>query len=276
MERVYGLFAKLGIVLALATVMTALLASGCDQAMSPQSQILEFEKAGDSCFEVDIDNPDRTTSPKGPYRVIPGDTLEFKVPVVLTIVTSDISEWLRPGSWHREMAPYMVRVSQAGTITMPIIDEISVSGKTLAEIEAMVIDAYYPRYVVNSPMVVCKVSKYRNENERIFTVLGLVNKPDSFPYPPDVKYNLMEALAFAGGLDIVADPHYVKVFRQDDKGKVVSAVFGVDSKSLSDAYDVIIRPGDVIYVDQTPRTRFNKFIADIFQVRVGASMYYRD
>ncbi len=121
-------------------------------------------------------------------------------------------------------------------------------------------------------MVVCEVVKYRRENERVFTVIGLVNRANAFPYPPDVQYNLMEALAFAGGLNMTADPRYVKVFRHDTNGKIISATFSVDSKSLIEAYGVVIKPGDVIYVDHTLRTRMNQFLSDALQIRVGADV----
>ena len=121
-------------------------------------------------------------------------------------------------------------------------------------------------------MVVCQIDKYRTENERVFTVMGLVGHPDAFPYPPDVQYSLMEALAFAGGLDMVADPRYLKIYRQNEEGEILSATFGVDKKSLADASRVIIKPGDIIYVDHTLRTRTNQFFADVFQFRVGASV----
>jgi hypothetical protein len=80
----------------------------------------------------------------------------------------------------------------------------------------------------------------------------------------------MEALAFAGGLNMTADPRYVKVFRHDVDGKITSATFSVDSKSMANAYGVRIKPGDVIYVDHTLRTRMNQFLADVLQIRVGA------
>jgi hypothetical protein len=83
----------------------------------------------------------------------------------------------------------------------------------------------------------------------------------------------MESLAYAGGLNMVADPRYVKVYRQDSSGEIVSATFSIDSKSFQDAYAVAIKPGDVIYVDHTLRTRVNQFIADVFNFRVG---YYDD
>ena len=119
-------------------------------------------------------------------------------------------------------------------------------------------------------MLVCQVEEYQGEHERVFTVMGLVNKPDAYAYPPDVQYNLMEALAFAGGLDMVADPRHVKVFRQDAEGQVLQATFGIGEKALKDAYEVAIKPGDVIYVDHTLRTRINKFLHDVFHITFGA------
>jgi protein involved in polysaccharide export with SLBB domain len=212
----------------------------------------------------------------GPYRVMAGDILEFQMPAVLRVISTEFSEWLKPVYGRRDYEPYLARVSDAGTITLPIVGELPVGGMTLSEIEALVIDAYYPKYVVNRPMVVCEVEKYQRENERVFTVMGLVARPNAFPYPPDVQYNLMESLAYAGGLNMTADPRYVKVYRQDSDGEIVSATFSIDSNAFLEAYGVLIKPGDVIYVDHTLRTRVNQFIADVFNVRVGAYADVRD
>jgi protein involved in polysaccharide export with SLBB domain len=230
----------------------------------------QFQEAGPFTSETETDSVIPVKSHLGPYRVIPGDVLELQMPAVLRVLSSEFTEWLKPMYGRKDYEPYLVRVSDAGTITLPIVGEIAVAGKTLSEIEASVIDAYHPKYVVNPPMVVCEVVKYQRENERVFTVLGLVNHPNAFPYPPDTRYNLMEALAFAGGLNMTADPRYVKVYRQDADGTVVSATFGVDSKSVVRAYAVAIKPGDVIYVDHTFRTRVNQFLSDVLQIRVGA------
>ncbi|MFZ2147739.1 MAG: polysaccharide biosynthesis/export family protein [Sedimentisphaerales bacterium] len=219
-----------------------------------------------------MDNSVKVQSHIGPYRVVPGDVLELQMPVVLRIVSSEFSSWLEPAYGRKDYEPYLVRVSDAGTITLPIVGKLPVANKTLSEIEALVIGAYYPKYVKNLPMVVCEVVKYRRENERVFTVIGLVNRANAFPYPPDVQYNLMEALAFAGGLNMTADPRYLKVFRHNADGRILSATFGVDSKSLVEAYGVVIKPGDVIYVDHTLRTRMNQFLSEVLQIRVGVDV----
>ena len=254
------------------SVLTIAFLTGCGPSLSSTEQIMDFEQAGPIRLETLNQDAEKSQTRLGPYRVIRGDILEFQMPAVLRVISSDLAEWLRPVYGHKDIEPYQVRVSEDGTITLPIVGKLLVAGKTLADIEALVINAYYPKYVVNQPMVVCEVFKYRNQNERIFAVMGLVNQPDAFPYPPDVQYNLMEALAFAGGLDMVADPRYLKIYRQNKTGEIVSATFGIDSKSLTDAYNVVIKPGDLIYVDHTLRTRTNKFLADVFQIRVGADV----
>jgi polysaccharide export outer membrane protein len=181
---------------------------------------------------------------------------------ILRKLSSDSTDWLG------KVEPYSCRVGNDGTITLPIVGKIPAAGKTLAEVESSVVDAYYPKYVVDIPAVVCKVTEHLNE--RVFTVLGLVNKPDAFPYLPNVRYNLMEALAFAGGVNSIADPHYVNVYRQSANGQIVSATFRIDQEFLIGAYDVVIKPGDVVYVSETARTRMNTFMNDVLNINVGA------
>jgi protein involved in polysaccharide export with SLBB domain len=271
-NNVFGSFHCEKNVLACALVLCLSSLAGCGGPVSSADQLEEFEKAGPFTSETKTEGLIPVKFHIGPYRVIAGDVLELQMPAVLRVLSSEISDWLKPVAGRKDYEPYLVRVSDAGTITLPIVGALPVVGKTLSEIEASVIAAYYPKYVVHPPMVVCEVVKYRRESERVFTVLGLVNHPNAFPYPPDTQYNLMEALGFAGGLDMTADPRYVKVYRQDADGKVVSATFGVDSKSVLEAYAVAVKPGDVIYVDHTLRTRMNQFLADVLQIRVGADI----
>ncbi len=106
-------------------------------------------------------------------------------------------------------------------------------------------------------------------NPAIFTIIGLAKNPGAFPYPPDVEYNLMQALGFAGGVDLIADPRFVTIYRQDTKGDVVSAVFRIDKKFMAKGCNVKIKPGDVISVDVTPRTKRNVLLHQILRINFG-------
>ncbi|MCJ7654061.1 MAG: SLBB domain-containing protein [Dehalococcoidia bacterium] len=108
----------------------------------------------------------------------------------------------------------------------------------------------------------------------LFTVIGLVNKPGNFPYPPDVQYNLVQAIAFAGGLDQAAEPRYATVYRLNKDGSIVRTPFQIirtkNGSQLTDALNIPIKPGDIIAVEDTPRTRTNAFLKRIFYFNFGA------
>jgi polysaccharide export outer membrane protein len=254
----------------LAFVMCLSYLPGCEPSLSSPERIKAFEKAGPVASEVVINASGKTETRLGPYQIVSGDLLELQIPSIVRVISSDVSDLIQADLDTNRSRPYSCRVNEDGNIVLPIVGEMSVAGKTVAEVEAMIVNAYYPKYVVNVPMVVCNVAKYKNENERVFTIIGLVNRPDTYPYPPDIQYNLTEAIGFAGGLNMIADPHYVTIYRQNANGEIVSAIFGIDTKSRAVAYNVIIKPGDVIFVDQTLRTRTNEFLAGLFHIGVGA------
>ena len=244
--------------------------SGCGPSLSSAEQIKRFERAGPISLEVTTDVTGKAKTRLGPYRIVPGDLLELQLPAIVRVISADVTDLVQAELDINRSKPYSCRVNEAGNITLPIVGEMHVAGKTVAEVEAAIVDAYYPKYVVNVPMVVCEVAKYKHENERVFTVLGLVKKPDTYPYPPDVQYNLTEALGFAGGLNLVADPRHVTIYRQDANGRIISATFPVGEKANADAYNIIVKPGDVICVDHTLRTRTNEFFAGLFHIGIGA------
>ncbi len=105
------------------------------------------------------------------------------------------------------------------------------------------------------------------------SVMGLVARPGSFPYPPNVHYTLAEALALAGGLDMVAEPHFVSVYRLRGDGTVASATFQFTRNSgpehLTEALALKVKPGDVISVEHTLRTRTNVFFDRIVRITLG-------
>lgn len=119
------------------------------------------------------------------------------------------------------------------------------------------------------PLMEGDLIEVKRLNPVVFTVIGLAKAPGAFPYPPDVEYNLMQAIGFAGGVDIIADPRFVTVYRQDAKGEVVSAVFRIDRKFMAKSCNVKIKPGDVICIDVTPRTKRNVLLHQMLRINFG-------
>ena len=104
--------------------------------------------------------------------------------------------------------------------------------------------------------------------------MGLVTRAGNFPYPPDVQYSLMQAMGFAGGLNPIVEPRYVTIYRLNQNGKCVSATFPIKGKSkLANASNTLIKPGDIIDVEHTLRTRTALFLDRTFRISVGT--YWR-
>ena len=242
--------------------------SGCSDHVRPSSakQLAQFENAGPVHPTDGMDRLMKSTTRRGAYRVMPGEVLELTMPAILQVVTAEGEGGVGT------VAPYMCRISQKGTIALPVVGEIEVVGRTLTQIETAVINAYYPKYAVNRPSVYARLVERLEQPP--FTVIGLVNSQGSYPYPADVQYNLMQAIGFAGGLNLDLDPRYAMVYRLTPDGKIVNATFQIENGPMfADALNARIKPGDIIAVEHTPRTRTNAFLNKVF--RVSAGVYLR-
>ncbi len=124
-------------------------------------------------------------------------------------------------------------LASAGTVTMPLIGEVPLSGLTPAEaedaIEAALLDGY-----LNAPEVSVNVVKYRP-----FFVMGEVETPGSYGYESDIR--VINAVAFSGGFSPRADHSHVEITRTGKDGK--RTTFDADTQAE-------VLPGDVIIVKE--------------------------
>ncbi len=104
----------------------------------------------------------------------------------------------------------------------------------------------------------------------LFTVIGLVAKAGNYEYPPEAKYNLMQAIGFAGDLKIDLDPRYVTIYRLKKDGTVARAIFKLkQGRRLTEDLAVPILPGDIVAVEHTPRTLRKEFLNRVFRLNIG-------
>lgn len=195
------------------------------------------------------------------YRLSTGDVLEVQMPIVLKDVLK----------MDRISEAYMCRVNEQGKVPLPIIGEVDVKNKTLTEAEAAIINTYYPHFFKIPPAVVCKINEHLDE--RSYTVTGLVMKPGIYPYPTNVQYSIVDVIASSEGVDRVADPHFVKIFRRDIDGSIVTATYKIDKEHFMESANVPVKPGDVIAVQKTMRTQMNLMLSQMLRLNFGA--YYR-
>ena len=137
-----------------------------------------------------------------------------------------------------------VQVSSGGQISLPLIGAVSAAGKTVAELEADLAARLGAQYL-QSPQVSVYVKEYTSQR---VTVEGAVNKPGI--YPMTGQATLMQVIAVSGGLDRVADPRGIIIFRNID-GKRKAAAFDLPAIRAGKAEDPRVYGGDVVVVDQS-------------------------
>ena len=126
-----------------------------------------------------------------------------------------------------------IRLSDAATISYPILGEIRLYGKTVAELETLIRDGLKGRYLVN-PQVTVTINEYRN-----FFINGQVEKPGGYPYIPGLT--VRKAVSLAGGFKERASKDKIFVIREDDKTQTPKRV----------DQNAAVNPGDIVTVEES-------------------------
>jgi len=126
-----------------------------------------------------------------------------------------------------------IRLSDAATISYPILGEIRLFGKTVAELETLIRDGLKGRYLVN-PQVTVTIVEYRN-----FFINGQVEKPGGYPFIPGLT--VRKAVSLAGGFKERASKDKIFVIRDDDRSQTAKRV----------DQNAVVHPGDIITVEES-------------------------
>jgi polysaccharide export outer membrane protein len=156
------------------------------------------------------------------YVIGPGDALDIVV-------------------WKEPVLSGPVKVRPDGFITLPLINEVQVSGMTTGQLRKVLEEKY--RQFVTSPFVSVRVANIASSE--IF-VIGEVAKPGA--YPVMGKDTIIQMLIRAGGLTIFADRRNIKLARRDGN-TVTEYIVDYDAIVKGDLrQDLLLRPGDRIIV----------------------------
>lgn len=126
-----------------------------------------------------------------------------------------------------------IRLSDAGTISFPILGEIRVKGMTVGALEQYITQGLKGRYLLD-PQVTVSIDEYRN-----FFVNGEVEKPGGYPFAPGLT--VRKAVSLAGGFKERAARDHVLIIRDDDPSQTPRKV------DLNTA----VLPGDILTVEQS-------------------------
>lgn len=140
-----------------------------------------------------------------------------------------------------------VRVTQEGTITLPLIATIDVKGKTVRQAEELIRQLYDKDYLVN-PQITLTVLEY---SQQVVQVLGSVGQAGAVAFPPEQKMGLLEAIARAGGFNRLANRKQVRLTRTSSDGKTENFVINADELIQGDSNKQwLLQKGDVIFVPE--------------------------
>ena len=125
------------------------------------------------------------------------------------------------------------RLTDAGTISYPVLGEIQVRGKTVGELEKILTDGLRGSYLVN-PRVAVTIDEYRP-----YFINGQVANNGSFPYQPGLT--VRKAVSIAGGFKERASLSKITIVRDGD----------ATNTSVKVDLNAPVQPGDIITVGES-------------------------
>ena len=135
------------------------------------------------------------------------------------------------------------RVSSAGTIQFPFLDEVSVGVLTPAELRARLRDLLMKDYFVD-PQVIVTVKDYRSEFVR---VVGQVNRPGPIPHTGEQKLDVYDIITMAGGVT----PRARNSVEYTRNGVTRTLKLDDLKKETDPAKKTWVQPGDIIEVKES-------------------------
>ncbi len=181
--------------------------------------------AGCSLFQRDEPVPRSATIVPSEYRVGPTDVLSIVV-------------WKQP-----DLSVGQIPVRPDGKISLPLVGELKVAGLTAVEIKEAITERI--KEYVTDPNVTVIVLQV---NYPVAFVIGEVNRPGPVPIRQDTT--MLQLVSMVGGFNLFADKSHVHLLRREG-GKEIRMRFNYDQvvKGKHLEQNVIVRPGDVIVVD---------------------------
>lgn len=158
------------------------------------------------------------------YRVGPGDVLRVNV-------------------WKNDQLSQEVSVRPDGAITLPLLGDVHVAGKTLEQVDALIAERG-ARFFTEPLSVTTQVIEIKSY--RIY-VLGEVQRPGE--YSPATKVTVLQALSLGGGFTRFASTDEIVVIRNDEKGpRMIPFVY---SDVVRNGYldeNLVLQSGDTVVV----------------------------
>ena len=125
-----------------------------------------------------------------------------------------------------------VEVDPSGQISLPLIQKVPASGKSIAQLQEDIFERLSPDYIKN-PKITIEILTYRP-----FYIYGEVQRPGSYPYTAGMT--VVNAVAVAGGFTYRADKDDIVISRGTGDGRKTFRADRTDT----------VKPGDVLEIKE--------------------------
>lgn len=216
--------------------------SGC---VSMKDNVVYFNNAD----EVLIDQ----TLPDYDMKIKPGDELRILVSSAIPEATvmyglqpyMQVSANAQQASSSTRLSTYIV--SQKGYVTMPVLGDIMVQGKTTEEVKQLVYERVAKE--VKDPVVSVEFVQY------YITVIGEVSSPKRFSVTQQ-RFSVLDALGSCGGVKLTGVRDRVRLLREEE-GRVVNKVLDLGDANLINSPYYYMQQNDVLIVDANDAAKTN-------------------
>lgn len=208
----------------------ALFLGGCGSSNQLQEESARQQSTNEPTATVQDDD----------YKIRPGDEIEILV-------------------WEQPNFNTNTEVSSNGTIAIPLVGEVEVSGLTQEELRSVLIDrmSEYIRDDINLTLSI------RSTDRMLVSVFGMVESPDNYPIVDETS--IFKMLSVAGGPSDEANIRRVKIYRKngDPNYETIDLTHYLDSGQMDSA--AMVRPGDVVYVPRRDNIvrEMSEFLRDV-------------
>ncbi|MGD0959163.1 MAG: polysaccharide biosynthesis/export family protein [Methylomonas sp.] len=159
----------------------------------------------------------------GTYQINPGDMLEISV-------------------WNEDALHGEMRVLPDGTISFPLVGNITAAGKSVDEVQKIVLDKL-TKYL-SDPAVTISVKAV--DGNTVY-VIGQVGKPGN--YSMLAPLNVTQVLSLAGGLTTFAKANSILILRREgDTSKAIDFKYGEIETGENLGSNIMMKSGDVVIV----------------------------
>jgi polysaccharide export outer membrane protein len=217
----------------LATFCLALVVAGCSGAQKVNQAALRASVSSARDRQLALETLARLPEQAVDYQIGANDVLEIGV-----------FQW----ELSEETKTLAVRVSQEGVISLPLVGDLDVKGKTVRQVRATIEKTLKDGDFIKTPRVSVVVKEFRSKR---IAVVGAVKDPGVYTIRENVT-RLLDIVSLAGGIAETAGQHLYVVRTDQAGGKSEKQVITVDLHELLKVgdltFNLVLTDGDVVNV----------------------------